>query len=531
LSPNTELTMASMKLLLLLALVPLAMSQYVYEEPLLYDTFPDDFLWGVATSAYQIEGGYGEDGKSLSIWDTFCEKEGAIADGSDGKVACDSYHQYEEDARMISEMGVDSYRFSLAWTRIMPTQGVINPEGVQYYRNLIAALKARNIEPMVTLYHWDLPQALEDQGGWLNADVALWFEEYARACFQELGDEVKLWITINEPTVVSINGYGNGVHAPGEVGMGDKVYIVGHNLIRAHAKAYRVYHNEFAATQGGQIGITLNSAWAEPLDPYDASDLEASETDMQFGLGWYAQPILMDGKYPTIMREKIDTKSEIQGFEESRLPTFTANETAEIMQSSDFLGINYYSTWVVYPEASDITCIDYYCDKDVGSYQDETWYPAASSWLKVAPWGLRRLMQFIKSHYGDIPVYITENGFSDAQGNLDDMQREYYYKHNINQLLKASVTDNVDIRGYFAWSLMDNFEWNMGYAEKFGIHSVNFTDAARPRTPKQTVSFLSKLAADNGFVEDGTAISSAMDIIRMSKGLVWPLALAVFLAM
>ena len=170
-------------------------------------------------------------------------------------------------------MGVDSYRFSLAWTRIMPTQGVINPDGVQYYRNLIAALKARNIEPMVTIYHWDLPQALEDQGGWLNADVALWFEEYARACFQELGDEVrgkedhiqafhylytfyfqvKLWITINEPSVVTLNGYGNGVHAPGQVGMGDKVYIVAHNLIRAHAKAYRVYDNEFRATQGGKV--------------------------------------------------------------------------------------------------------------------------------------------------------------------------------------------------------------------------------------------------------------------------------------
>jgi len=498
-----ELTMTSIKLILFL--IPLAVSQYVYEEPLLYDTFPDDFLWGVATSAYQIEGGYAEDGKTLSIWDTFCEKEGTIADGTDGKIACDSYHQYEEDARLISEMGVDSYRLSLAWTRIMPTQGVINPDGVQYYRNVIAALKAKNIEPMVTLYHWDLPQALEDQGGWLNADVAFWFEEYARACFQELGDEVKLWITINEPSVASINGYGNGVHAPGKIGMGDNVYIVAHNLIRAHAKAYRVYHNEFAATQGGQIGITLNSAWAEPLDPFDDSDLEASEIDMQFGLGWYAQPILMDGKYPSIMREKVDTKSELQGFEESRLPTFTANETAEIMQSSDFLGINYYSTWIVYPEVSDITCIDYYCDKDVGSYQDETWYPAASSWLKVAPWGIRRLMQFIKSHYGDIPVYITENGFSDAQGNLDDMQREYYFKHHINQLLKASVLDNVDIRGYFAWSLMDNFEWNMGYVEKFGIHNVDFNDASRPRTPKRTVGYISQLAADNGFIQGQSA--------------------------
>ncbi len=182
---------SSTALILVLAFITFSKGQYVYEEPLLYDTFPDGFAWGVATSAYQIEGGYGADGKGLSIWDTFCTVPGNIADGSDGKVACDSYNKYEEDAKMIKDLGITNYRFSIAWTRILPNGiGEENPAGIQYYKNLIAALKANGITPLVTLYHWDLPQALADQGGWLNSDVALWFEEYARVCFREFGDEV-----------------------------------------------------------------------------------------------------------------------------------------------------------------------------------------------------------------------------------------------------------------------------------------------------------------------------------------------------
>jgi len=227
----------SPKACLLLVLLPLAMGQFEYEEPLLYDTFPEGFLWGVATSAYQIEGGWDADGKGVNIWDTFCEKEGTIKDGSDGKIACDSYNNYEEDARLISEMGATSYRFSLSWARILPQgTGTVNEAGVQYYKNLIAALEARGITPAVTLYHWDLPQALEDQGGWLNADIAMWFEEYARVCFTEFGDKIKFWITLNEPWVQSLHGYGDGSKAPGILGVGDKAYIAAHNQIRAHAR-------------------------------------------------------------------------------------------------------------------------------------------------------------------------------------------------------------------------------------------------------------------------------------------------------
>ncbi|XP_059091138.1 cytosolic beta-glucosidase-like [Tigriopus californicus] len=473
---------------------------YIYEDDLLLDTFPTDFQWGVATASYQIEGGWNEDGKGPSIWDTFTNGTTNIDDQSTGEVACDSYHKYKEDVQLIKNMGLTSYRFSIAWTRILPQgTGTANPEGIQYYKNLITELRANGIEPFVTLYHWDLPQALEDLGGWRNPDIASWFEEYARICFTEFGDDVKNWITLNEPWVVSVQGHGIGDHAPGLQGIGTTVYEVSHNLIRAHAKAYRAYHKDFAAEQGGFVGITLNVDWAEPQDPNDPSHQEASENNLQFSIGWFAHAIFKDGKYPGVMRQKIDAKSQEQGFEKSRLPEFTAEESAEIKGSFDFLGINHYTTHIVYPEIGSIDEVSYFLDDDTTDYQDSNWYPSASSWLYVTPFGIRKLMNWLKNEYGDVPIYITENGYSDHQGNLDDIHRIYYYKHYINNLLKAVKQDNVNLKGYFAWSLMDNFEWARGYTEKFGVHSVDFTDPARPRTPKASAKYLSQLASRNGF--------------------------------
>merc|ERR1712123_522108 len=264
---------------------------YMPEEPLLYDHFPEDFIWGSATAAYQIEGGWNEGGKGVSIWDTFTKVEGTIIDGSSGDVACDSYHKYKDDVQLMKNIGVQSYRFSISWSRILPMgTGEKNQEGIDYYNALIDELLANNIIPAVTLYHWDLPQALQDQGeGWLNPDVADWFEEYARVCFEEFGDRVKFWITLNEPKEAALQGHGSGTMAPGAQGIGTLVYIAAHNLIRAHA-------------------------------------------------------IMKDGKYPEVMRTKIDEKSTQQGFEESRLPQFTEEESAMIAGSSDFLGMNFYTS-------------------------------------------------------------------------------------------------------------------------------------------------------------------------------------------
>jgi len=478
-------------------------SAYIYEEDLLYDHFPEDFVWGAATAAYQVEGAWDEDGKGLNIWDLFVREEGHIKDGSDGDVACDSYHKYKEDVALLAAMGLTSYRFSISWARVLPLGlGEKNQAGVDYYNNLINELLAAGITPAVTLYHWDLPQALQEHGGWLNSTVADWFEEYARFCYTEFGDRVKFWITLNEPRETSLQGYGGGTMAPGIIGLGTTTYVAAHNQIRAHARAYRAYQADFAASQGGKVGITLNINWAEPRDEAEAADIEASNTYLNFNLGWYAHAIFVDGKYPEVMRSKIDDKSAAQGFEESRLPHFSDEDSATILGSSDFLGINFYTSEVVYPQPSDITEVSFYADMDIGSYQDETWYVAGSSWLKVTPWGIRRALNWASAEYGHPDIYVTENGFSDKLGNLDDLQRVYYYKHYTNQILKTILEDGLSVKGYYAWSLMDNFEWGNGYTEKFGLHRVNMSDPNRERTPKESAFFFGRLVRENGFVEN-----------------------------
>jgi len=473
---------------------------YSPEEELLYDYFPDDFLWGAATSAYQIEGAWNEDGKGENIWDNFTKIPGNIIDGSSGDVACDSYHKYQDDVALMANMGISSYRFSISWARVLPRGiGEPNQAGIDFYHNLISELLSVGITPAVTLYHWDLPQALQDEGGWLNASVADWFEEYARLCFSEYGNEVKFWITLNEPKETSLQGHGSGTMAPGIMGPGTSVYVAAHNQIRAHARAYRAYHADFAREQGGKIGITLNLNWAEPKDESKEEDRTASETHLQFNLGWYAHAIFKDGHYPAVMRQKINEKSSAQGYPESRLPEFSLEESVMIAGSSDFLGINFYTANLVYPEQCDINDVNYYCDSDVGASQSENWYGAGSVWLKVCPWGIRRALAWASNEYGQPDIYVTENGYSDRLGNLDDLQRIYYYKHYINQVLKANKLDGVSVKGYYAWSLLDNFEWAMGYTENFGLHQVDMNDPERARTPKESARYYSKIVEKNGF--------------------------------
>jgi len=349
----------------------------------------------------------------------------------------------------------------------------------------------------------DLPQYLHlHGGGWLNTDIADWFEGYARLCFEEFGDRVKLWITLNEPKETATQGYGTGESAPGKHGIGTLTYIAAHNQIRAHARAYRAYQQDYAAKQGGKCGITLNVNWAEPRNPDDPADEEASETHLQFNLGWFAHPIHSNGQYPDIMRNKIDQRSAKQGYKQSRLPHFTKEESEMISKSSDFLGINFYTSNIVYPKHSPLSDVSYYSDSDVGSAQDPSWYSAGSTWLKVTPWGIRKILKWISKEYSNPDIYITENGFSDKLGNLDDLQRVYYYKHYCNMVLKSVKLDGVSVKGYYAWSLLDNFEWTRGYTEKFGLHRVNMSDPGRVRTPKESAFFYSRLIKENGFVEN-----------------------------
>ncbi|KAL5017255.1 hypothetical protein ScPMuIL_006844 [Solemya velum] len=354
---------------------------------------------------------------------------------------------------------------------------------------------------MVTLYHWDLPQALNDTDGWLNRTVADNFADYAELCFTEFGDRVKFWITLNEPWVIAWQGYGDGTKAPGVQGPGHEVYTAGHNLLLSHSKAYHVYNNKFRSAQRGTIGITLNIHWAVPKEPDSPADVDAAERSLQFALGWFARPVV-EGDYPDVMRWTVGNKSQQLNLTTSRLPTFTDEERRLLKGSQDFLGINFYTSEWISGERQPLTPPSYFTDQDLRMEKNPTWKGSGSSWLKVTPFGLRKILNWIRNEYSNPPVYITENGVSDRSEELQDDDRVAYLRDYINELLKAVRVDGCDVRGYTAWSLMDNFEWDKGYEERFGLHYVNFTDPARPRVPKLSAHYYRQLIEDNGEIVD-----------------------------
>lgn len=469
-----------------------------------YGSFPEDFIWGTATSSYQIEGGWNSDGKGANIWDTFSQTPNKVENNDTGNIACDSYNKYLEDVRLLKALGVQTYRFSLSWARILPDGviGNINEPGIQYYNNLIDALLAEGITPMITLYHWDLPQALENIGGWYNEALVGHFTDYADLCYQRFGDRVKLWLTFNEPFVFTWVGYGIGVHAPGTANPADGCYKTGHTVIKAHAEAWHRYNDQYRATQQGRIAITIDSDWKEPFDS-SVENMQAHLRAMEFKLGWYAQPIFgANGDYPEIMKEQVLMKSLQQGYNESRLPEFTSAEVARIKGTADFFGLNHYTTQLIKHRVRDLSeGANYELDQDTEEFRDPSWPTSGSDWLRVVPWGMRKLLKWIKDNYGDPEVFITENGMSDRNATLDDQHRIFYYRNYINEVLKARDLDGVNVIAYTAWSWMDNFEWAGGYSEKFGLHYVDFNNPDRPRTPKASANWYSQMIKDNAFIE------------------------------
>ncbi|XP_071511195.1 cytosolic beta-glucosidase-like [Diadema antillarum] len=482
----------------------------VFSDPerdsFLYGTFPEGFVWSTATASYQIEGAWKEDGKGESNWDAFSHAPNHVKEQHNGDVACDSYHKYKEDVALMKAMGMKHYRFSISWPRILPngTLSNVNEAGIAYYNNLINELRDNGISPMVTLFHWDLPQALQDVGGWANETVIEHFKDYAELCFQRFGDRVPLWITFNEPWVVSVLGYGLGIFAPGVKEIGTTVYKVSHNMLKAHAQAWHTYDEKYRKYQNGIIGITLNGDFAEPFDRNDPTSVEAADRYLHFHFGWFAHPIFVDGDYPNVMKMKIAEKSSAQGFKTSRLPQFTEAEKAFIKGTSDFFGLNAYTTQyaVASKDGGDSSEPSYFADSDVKNWHDETWPKSGSVWLRVVPWGLRRLLKWIHGQY-KAPIYITENGVSTPDVyDLNDVLRQKYYRAYINEVLKAIKVDGVDVRGYTAWSLLDNFEWASGYTERFGLHYVDFNDPARRREAKKSADVYATIVANNGFVRN-----------------------------
>ncbi|XP_053554228.1 lactase/phlorizin hydrolase-like [Bombina bombina] len=502
------------------------------EEEFLYGEFHKGFAWGVASSSYQIEGAWRTDGKGLSIWDQFSHSPDTIENNDNGDVACNSYNRLEQDVALLKELKVTHYRFSISWPRVLPdgTVKTVNEIGLNYYIRLVDALLAANITPQVTLYHWDLPQALQDIGGWENETIVERFKEYADLLFKRLGDKVKFWITHNEPYIIANLGYGYGVFAPGISRPGEAPYIVGHNLIKSHAEAWHLYNDTYRAKQGGLISITINSDWAEPINPYKQEDADAVERYMTFFAGWFADPIFKNGDYNEIMKTNIRERSLAQGLSKSRLPEFTESEKMRIKGTYDFFGLNHYTSVLVataiYPNSEQ----SYDADRGVYVLSDRTWLGSGSVWLKVTPFGFRRLLNWIKEEYNNPPIYVTENGVSERGTNLKDVWREYYYKNYVNEALKAVHYDGVDLRGYTAWCLMDNFEWGAGYAERFGMFYTNYTDPSLPRTPKESTKYYRTLIKCNGFPDpsngshpclepepEGTTMSTTSHIHLTSK--------------
>ncbi|KAJ8476403.1 hypothetical protein OPV22_020130 [Ensete ventricosum] len=449
-------------------------------------SFPRGFVFGAASAAYQVEGAWNEGGRGPSIWDTFAHNQPEkIQDGSNGDKATDSYNKYKEDVKLTKEMGLDSYRFSISWSRILPKGtllGGVNPEGIKYYNNLIDELLKNGIRPFVTLFHWDVPQALEDAyGGFRDHEIVNDFKDFASICFEEFGDRVKHWITVNEPWSFSSMGYAFGRHAPGRCSswygctIGDsstEPYTVTHNLILAHAQVVKLYKEKFQATQKGEIGITLNSMWYEPHSK-SHHDKEAANRAIEFMFGWYMDPLVY-GDYPFIMRALV----------RERLPYFTPAESEMIKGSYDFIGINYYTSRYAQHDSivQDHSPGSSYEDQYVQQLDEKNGIPIGplnGSWVNVYPHGMKELLLYTKKRYNNPKIYITENGTAEIDKDLpleqarEDPHRQDYLDVHFAQVLEA-IREGVRVKGHFTWSLTDNFEWDKGYTERFGLAYINY---------------------------------------------------------
>ena len=438
--------------------------------------FPDAFLWGTATSAYQVEGSPLADGGGPSIWHRFSHTPGRTYNGATGDVACDHYRRFESDIRLMQALGLNAYRFSIAWGRVLPEgRGRVNPQGLDFYQRLVDTLLTHGIQPLVTLYHWDLPAALDDQGGWLSRDSAGWFADYAQILFRALDDRVKFWITLNEPWVIADAGYLHGVHAPGHASPFE-VPLVSHNLLRAHASAVQAYRAEGRH----QIGLAVNLEPKYPASQHP-EDLAATARAHAYMNCQYLDPVFF-GAYPQVLAELFG----------AAWPTLTAADLDPIRQPIDFLGINYYTRTV--------TCDDPTAPPvRAGWVQQDRSTHTAMDW-EIYPQGLIDTLQWVKNRYGDLPLYITENGaaFYDppvVSGLVEDPLRITYLREHLCAAHSA-LRNSVNLRGYFVWSLLDNFEWHYGYSKRFGIVHVDF--ATQQRTPKASARFYARIIHTGG---------------------------------
>ncbi|XP_023644132.1 putative beta-glucosidase 5 isoform X2 [Capsella rubella] len=463
--------------------------------------FPEGFVFGAGTSAYQWEGAAAEDGRKPSVWDTHCHSR----DIGNGDIACDGYHKYKEDVKLMVETGLDAFRFSISWSRLIPNgRGPVNQKGLQFYKNLIQELVSHGIEPHVTLYHYDHPQNLEDEyGGWINNRMIKDFTAYTDVCFREFGNHVKFWTTINEANVFAIGGYNDGETPPGRCSIPGKncllgnssseTYIAGHNLLLAHASVSRLYKQKYKDKQGGSIGFGL---YLMDFTPSTSSEDDAITTQRakDFYFGWFLGPLIF-GDYPDTMRRTIG----------SRLPFFSEEESEQVKGSSDFLGINHYFAASVTSSKSNSGNPDFY--SDMGGYVT-CMNQSLSFEYPVAPWTMEAVLEYIKQSYGNPPVYILENGTPIKQ--QKDTPRVEYLHAYIGAMLK-SIRNGSDTRGYFVWSFMDLYELRGGYHDGYGLYSVNFSDPHRKRSPRLSAHWYSN------FLKSKTTLLGSQGIKKLQS--------------
>ena len=444
-----------------------------------FPRLPAGFRFGSATSAFQVEGAAAEDGRGPSIWDTFAAQPGRIRDGSNGDVAADHYHRVEEDVALLGDLGAGGYRFSVSWSRVMPTgRGEVNPKGLDFYDRLVDRLLAAGVRPMVTLFHWDLPQALEDDGGWLNRGTADAFAEYAAVVGARLGDRVEHWIPLNEPNVVTTLGYATGLHAPGSTLMFEALPVA-HHLLLAHGRAMIALRAAGAAS----VGCANNHApmWPASDDP---ADVGATKLFDALWNGLFAEPMLL-GRYPADLAPLIED-------------AILDGDLATIRQPLDFYGVNYYNPFRI--GAADE-------DADMPfEFREVMGYPVTDYGWPVVPDALREWLIMFRARFRAAvpPIYVTESGCSyndgpDENGVVDDQRRIDYLDGHLHAVAEA-VRMGVDVRGYYAWSLLDNFEWTEGYGQRFGLVHVDFE--TQQRTPKASFRWYADLIAAHRSAND-----------------------------
>eukprot|EP00268_Persea_americana_P052046 TRINITY_DN5809_c0_g1_i2.p1 TRINITY_DN5809_c0_g1~~TRINITY_DN5809_c0_g1_i2.p1 ORF type:complete len:520 (-),score=91.53 TRINITY_DN5809_c0_g1_i2:324-1883(-) len=472
----------------------------VANSPISRHDFPPGFVFGAGSSAYQIEGAAAEDGRKPSIWDTYTHA-GKALDKKTGDIAADQYHKYKEDVKLMHEMGLEAYRFSISWSRLIPDgRGAVNPKGLQYYNNLINELVLHGIEPHVTLNHFDLPQALEDEyGGYLSPRLIEDFTAFADICFKEFGDRVRSWSTFNEPNVLTVAGYDIGVFPPGRCSYpfgfncsnGDsptEVYISAHIILLSHAAAVQLYREKYQEKQNGQIGITLLGFWFEPLTD-SSEDVTATKRVIDFQLGWFLDPLVY-GDYPAMMRKIV----------ESRLPSFSKEESKRLKGSFDFIGFNHYTAFYIQSSTSHYDKNERDYVRDVAAkisfsktVEEKDFIGLKAPLMPIAPWALQRLLEYVKLYYENAAVMIHENGFGEFNINAstngpDDAERTNYLQAYTESLL-LSIRNGSNTQGYFVWSFLDCFELMFGYSARYGLYQVDFSDSDRKRYPRQSAQW------------------------------------------